>query len=408
MSQTTVTPQAAERMSPQEVRSSASLAAVIGLRMLGLFMIIPVFTIYARSVPGGENATTVGIAIGIYGLVQALFYIPYGWMSDHLGRKPVIAAGLAIFAAGSVVAALAHDMNGLILGRAIQGLGAVSSAVIAFVADLTSEANRTKAMAMVGGFIGISYAVAIVSAPVLFEWIGMKGIFLLIAALAVVAIGVVFWIVPDAGSKPVHRKAPFSVVLHNPELLRINFGVFALHATQIALFVVIPRALVAAGLPVVRHWEMYLPVMGLTFVLMVPAIIVAEKHGKMKPVLLGAIVLLLAGQILLATMPHTLWLVAAFLFVYFLGFNILEACQPSLVSKLAPGERKGAAMGVYNTTQSLGYAVGGAGGGWLLAHVSANAVFGACSVLVFLWLIIAASMARPPQRGHGKATTGQH
>ncbi|WP_420813201.1 MFS transporter [Pararobbsia silviterrae] len=395
-------------MSPQEVRSSASLAAVIGLRMLGLFMIIPVFTIYARTVPGGENATTVGIAIGIYGFVQALFYIPYGSLSDFLGRKVVIAIGLAIFAVGSVVAALAHDMNGLIVGRAIQGLGAVSSAVIAFVADLTSEANRTKAMAMVGGFIGISYAIAIVSAPVLFGWIGMSGIFMLIAALAVLAIAVVIWIVPTPDARPVHRKAPFSTVLRNVELLRLNVGVFALHATQIALFVVIPRALVAAGLPVAHHWQMYLPVMGLTFVLMVPAVIVAEKYGKMKPVLLGAIALLLLGQVLLAAEPHTLWLVATFLFIYFLGFNILEACQPSLVSKLAPGERKGAAMGVYNTTQSLGYAVGGAGGGWVLAHWNANAVFGACSVLVFVWLIIAAGMAPPPQRGHGGATTGQH
>jgi predicted MFS family arabinose efflux permease len=399
MSQTTFTPPAAARMTPQELRSSMSLAAVIGLRMLGLFMIIPVFTIYARTVPGGDNGTTVGIAIGIYGLVQALFYIPYGWLSDRLGRKPVIAAGLAIFALGSVIAALAHDMNGLILGRAVQGLGAVSSAVIAFVADLTAEANRTKAMAMVGGFIGISYAIAIVSAPPLFDWIGMKGIFLLIAALAVLAIAVVFWVVPDPGAKPVHHKAPFRAVLHHPELLRLNFGVFVLHATQIALFVVIPRALVAAGLPVARHWELYLPVMGVSFVLMVPAIIVAEKRGQMKPVMLGAIALLLVGQVLLATVPHTLWMVATFMLIYFLGFNVLEATQPSLVSKLAPGERKGAAMGVYNTTQSLGYAAGGAGGGWLLAHISGNAVFAACSVLVLAWLAVASTMARPPQRG---------
>jgi predicted MFS family arabinose efflux permease len=403
MSQTTFTPPAASRMSPQELRSSMSLAAVIGLRMLGLFMIIPVFTIYARTVPGGENAATVGLAIGIYGFVQALFYIPYGWLSDHLGRKPVIAAGLAIFALGSVIAALAHDMNGLILGRAVQGLGAVSSAVIAFVADLTAEANRTKAMAMVGGFIGISYAIAIVSAAPLFGWIGMKGIFLLIAVLAVAAIAVVFWVVPDPGVKPVHHKAPFRTVLRNPELLRLNFGVFVLHATQIALFVVIPRALVEAGLPVAHHWELYLPVMGLSFVLMVPAIIVAEKHGRMKPVMLAAIALLLVGQVLLATMPHTVWMVATFLLIYFLGFNVLEASQPSLVSKLAPGERKGAAMGVYNTTQSLGYAVGGAGGGWLLAHVSASAVFMGCSVLVLAWLIVAASMARPPQRARAGA-----
>ncbi len=234
----------------------------------------------------------------------------------------------------------------------------------------------------------------------------MQGIFLLIAGLAAIAIAVVIWVVPDSGKKPVHHRAPFRAVLHNPELLRLNFGVFVLHATQIALFVVIPRALVAAGLPVARHWEIYLPVMGLSFVLMVPAIIVAEKRRKMKPVMLGAIALLLAGQILLATVPHTLWMVAAFLLIYFVGFNVLEASQPSLVSKLAPGERKGAAMGVYNTTQSLGYAAGAAGGGWLLAHVSGSAVFTACSVLVFAWLIVAGTMAPPPQRGRGDVAHG--
>ncbi len=287
-------------------------------------------------------------------------------------------------------------MAWIIAGRVIQGMGAVSSAVIAFIADLTAEEHRTKAMAMVGGSVGISFAVAIVGAPIVFHWVGMNGLFALIGVLSIVAVGVVLWIVPDS-PKPVHVPAPFAEVLHNVELLRLNFGVLVLHATQTALFLVVPRILEAGGLPVASHWVVYLPVMGLSFIMMVPAIIAAEKRGKMKPVLLGAITLILIGQLLLGSAPHTIFSVAAILFVYFLGFNILEASQPSLVSKLAPGTRKGAAAGVYNTTQSVGLALGGVIGGWLLKSAGQNAVFFACSGLVLAWLIIAANM-KPPLR----------
>ncbi|MGN6234074.1 MAG: MFS transporter [Trinickia sp.] len=381
-------------MSAPEMRATVSLAGIFALRMLGLFMIMPVFTVYAKTIPGGDNVLLVGIALGAYGVTQSLLYIFYGWASDKLGRKPVIATGLVIFALGSFVAAMAHDMTWIIVGRVIQGMGAISSAIIAFIADLTAEAHRTKAMAMVGGSIGISFAVAIVGAPIVYQWVGMNGLFALVGVLSLIAVGVVLWIVPDA-PKPVHVRAPFAEVLHNVELLRLNFGVLVLHATQTALFLVVPRVLVEGGLPVASHWKIYLPVMGLSFVMMVPAIIAAEKRGKMKPVLCGAIGLILIGQLLLAMAPHTILSVAAILFVYFLGFNILEASQPSLVSKLAPGTRKGAAAGVYNTTQSIGLALGGVVGGWLMKSVSQDAVFFACSGLVFAWLIIAANMKAP-------------
>ncbi|MBN3723734.1 MFS transporter [Burkholderia sp. Ac-20379] len=386
------------RMSAPEMRATASLAAIFALRMLGLFMIMPVFSVYAKTIPGGDNVLLVGIALGAYGVTQSLLYIFYGWASDRFGRKPVIAFGLLVFALGAFIAAFAHDITWIIVGRVVQGMGAVSSAVLAFIADLTSERNRTKAMAMVGGSIGVSFAVAIVGAPIVFHWVGMNGLFTIVGVLSLLAIGVVFWVVPDAPKPPVHVKAPFAEVLRNTELLRLNFGVLVLHATQTALFLVVPRLLVDAGLPVASHWQVYLPVMGLAFVAMVPAIIVAEKRGKMKPVLLGGIASILIGQLLLGSTPHTIVIVAAVLFVYFLGFNILEASQPSLVSKLAPGSRKGAATGVYNTTQSIGLALGGVVGGWLLKTGGANEVFYTCSGLVAVWLIIAASMKAPPRK----------
>ncbi|WP_233865574.1 MFS transporter [Paraburkholderia adhaesiva] len=384
-------------MSAPELRATVSLAAIFALRMLGLFMIMPVFSVYAKTIPGGDNLLLVGVALGAYGVTQSLLYIFYGWLSDKVGRKPVIAAGLVIFAIGSFVAAFGHDITWIIIGRVIQGMGAVSSAVLAFIADLTAEEHRTKAMAMVGGSIGMSFAVAIVGAPIVFHWVGMSGLFTLVGVFSILAVGVVLWVVPDA-PKPVHVRAPFAEVLHNVELLRLNFGVLVLHATQTALFLVVPRLLVDAGLPVKSHWMIYLPVMGLAFVLMVPAIIAAEKRGKMKAVLVSAIGLILIGQLLLGSLSHTLTIVASVLFIYFLGFNILEASQPSLVSKLAPGARKGAATGVYNTTQSIGLALGGVVGGWLLKHGGASTVFYTCSGLVLCWLIIAAYMKAPPKR----------
>ncbi|WP_347555935.1 MFS transporter [Robbsia sp. KACC 23696] len=385
-------------MTALERRATLSLAAIFALRMLGLFMIMPIFSIYAKTIPGGDNTALVGLAIGIYGLTQSLLYIPYGWLSDRIGRKPVIVAGLLVFALGSAIAALAPNLEWIIIGRAIQGAGAISSAITAFIADLTSEANRTKAMATVGASIGVSFAVAIVAAPVVYRWIGMEGLFSVIGLLSIVAIGVVLWVVPDAPKGVPAVRTPFSDVFRNPELLRMNFGVYVLHATQTALFVVLPHMLVAAGLGVSSHWIVYLPVMGVAFVLMVPAIIVAEKRGKMKSVISLAIFLVLIGLVAMLWVPDTIWSIAIVLLVYFTGFNILEASQPSMVSKLSPGPRKGAAMGVYNTLQALGLFSGGAVGGWLVKSHGEHSVFLVTGFLVLVWLIIASRMkAWPPK-----------
>ena len=390
-------------MSGAEVRASASLASIFALRMLGLFLILPVFAVHAKGLSGGENAAMVGLAMGIYGLAQSFGQIPFGIASDKYGRKRVIVIGLILFALGSFVAASAHDIAWVIAGRAIQGAGAISAAVTAFIADSTREEHRTKAMAMVGASIGLTFAVSLVASPVLYKLIGMGGIFSLTGVLALAAIGVVVFVVPDAPMVKA-RRVPFGEVLRHGELMRLNFGVFALHMTQMAMFVVLPAALVQyAGLPVADHWKIYLPVVLASFVFMLPPVFIGEKRGMMKQVFVAAISLLLIVQIgMWATLSHFAehWGVLVFLlFAFFIAFNILEACQPSLVSRIAPAAAKGTALGVYNTLQALGLFCGGALGGWLKQHLGAPSVFVMCAVATLTWLIIASNMKNLPRRG---------
>ncbi|OGB22579.1 MAG: hypothetical protein A3I66_16785 [Burkholderiales bacterium RIFCSPLOWO2_02_FULL_57_36] len=389
-------------MTRTEIRASASLASIFGLRMLGLFLILPVFSIHAHSIPGGESATLVGLALGIYGLTQSFGQIPFGVASDKFGRKRIIVIGLVLFAIGSFIAAVATDIVWVIVGRAVQGAGAISAAVTALIADSTREEHRTKAMAMVGVSIGLTFAGSMVAGPLLYNFIGMSGLFMLIGFLSLSAILVVLLIVPDAPAITPQRVS-FWEILGNAELMRLNFGVFALHVTQMAMFVVVPVALVqTAGIPLSAHWKIYLPVVVASFLLMLPPIFIGEKRGKMKQVFVAAIVLLLLVQIGLSVVlsqaaPHWLALVTLLL-AFFVSFNILEASQPSLVSRFAPGAARGAAFGVYNTLQALGLFCGGALGGWLAQHAGASSVFVLGAGLTVAWLIIAISMKNLPRR----------
>lgn len=390
-----------EKMTPAELRATLSLASIYGLRMLGMFLILPIFAIYASTLPDKPSGFMVGFALGAYGLTQALLQLPFGMASDKYGRKPMIYLGLGIFAVGSMVAALAMNIEGVIIGRAIQGAGAVSAVVTALVADLTRDEHRTKAMATIGGTIGIAFAFSLVAGPILNEWMGVPGIFFLTGVLTLAAIAVVRFVVPDPINSHYHSDASAAPaklmdVLKNTQLLRLNYGIFALHAAQMAMFVVVPFAINDnSHLDVNQHWKIYLPVVLVSFLLMVPGIIYAEKQSKMKQVFVGAVAVMLLAQIMFAFSIHYFWAIIVSLIVYFVAFNLLEASLPSLISKIAPAAAKGTAMGVYNTAQSLGIFVGGALGGYLSHTYGFASTFIFCGVMMFLWLLFASSMQPP-------------
>ena len=390
-----------ESMTRAEKRAASGLAAIFGLRMLGMFLILPVFALYAEDLPGGDSHTLVGLALGMYGLTQALLMLPFGMASDRIGRKKIIIFGLIVFALGSFVAMAATDIYWTIAGRALQGAGAISAAVTAMLADLTREEHRTKAMAFVGSTIGIAFGVSLVAGPALNRVIGVPGLFALTGILALAAIWVVKVWVPDPADSRYHADAQANPaklidVLKNSQLARLDFGIFALHAAQMAMFVVVPVALKNSGLAVDDHWAVYLPVLLGSFALMVPAIIVGEKRGQMKPVFIGAVALMLLAQLGFAFGIDHFWGIVWALFFYFVAFNLLEASLPSLVSKLAPVSAKGTAMGVYNSAQALGLFFGGVFGGWLAQHHGFQAVFIFCVVLMAVWLVASLSMTAPP------------
>ncbi len=380
-------------MTALERRASGSLALIFALRMLGLFLVLPVFALEARKYPGGDDPALVGLAMGIYGLTQALFQLPLGLASDRWGRKRVIVAGLLVFAAGSLLAALANSLTGLLIGRGLQGAGAVSAAVTALLADQTRDTVRTKAMAMIGGSIGLMFALALVAGPMLAAWAGLSGVFALTFALALTGVAVVLWVVPPEPLQQQHAtRGRLAELLHQPDLLRLNFGVFVLHTVQMAMWVAVPALLVQAGLAKSAHWQIYLPAVLLSFAAM-GAMFSLERKGRLRMVLLGAIALVLSVQLGLAAVAATgqqpsLWIMGLLMLVFFCGFNLLEASQPSLVSRMAPATLRGAALGAYNTLQSLGLFAGGALGGALSKWAGMPGLFAATAALTAVWLLV--------------------
>ena len=387
------------RMTPVELRASLSLAGIFALRMLGLFLVLPVFALEARGYAGGSDPARVGLAMGVYGLTQALLQLPFGLASDRLGRKPVIVAGLLVFLAGSLVAAFATTLDGLIIGRSLQGAGAISAAVTALLADQTRDAVRTKSMALVGGGIGLMFALSLVLAPMLVALVGLSGLFALTALLALAGMVIVLWVTPpEPAERPVVSRGSLASVLRNAALLRLNLGVFILHAVQLAMWMAVPAMLVQAGLPREHHWWVYLPAVLASFGVMGTTLFPLERRGYLRAVFLsavGLVALVQLGLLLEAGARPELWQLAALLFVFFCGFNVLEATQPSLVSRLAPAASRGAALGVYNTLQSLGLFAGGAFGGVLLGRLGAQGMFATCAVAMLVWLALAWPMRAP-------------
>lgn len=407
------------RMTPTERRAAFSLAGVYGLRMLGLFLMLPVLAVGARSLTGGDDVAAVGLALGIYGLTQAVLQLPFGLASDRYGRKPVIILGLLMFVAGSVWCAVAPSVDQLVWGRALQGAGAVSAAVSAYLADLTRDEVRTRAMAIVGASIGLSFALSLVLAPPIYGWAGLSGLFWLTAVLGGLACVMVLRLpTPPALTAAASSEAAAPLgeqirsLLADPQLLRLNLGIFSMMTLQAAMFIAIPTGLDRLGLRLEEHWMVYLPLLLLAFAAVIPLILMGERRGRLRPLFLGGIVLLglAMGALLLAAMPSAgwaTWLVAVWLFM--VGFNLMEALLPSWVSRVAPAASRGLALGLYNTFMSLGLFAGGALGGTLLRAQGLAGVFWAGILLSLAWLLVSRGLleigprkprASPPSDPH--------
>ena len=384
-----------------ERRSVLALAMVYLFRMLGLFLIMPVISVAADGLDGAD-AALIGAAIGIYGFTQASLQIPMGMLSDKLGRKRVILFGLLLFALGSIICAHADSIATLIIGRAVQGAGAIASTLMALLSDVTKEQNRTKAMAMVGISIGASFMLSLILGPVLFQWVGLTGLFYLSFAFSIVGMGLIVWAVPNVTEHTFKRDTTPSLValkdvLRNGRLRFLNISVFLLHGSLTALFVAIPSLLIHRyGLSLGQHSILYLLVMGAAFVLMLPLVIAAEAKGLMKHVL--TIVITIIGLATVAMeWASNVWLFGVTVCLFFVAFNTLEATLPSVVSKLAPVGYRGTAMGVFSTHQFMGAFVGGAGGGWLLQNTSMTMLFSIIGGIWLLWAVVSAWQPTPKQ-----------
>jgi predicted MFS family arabinose efflux permease len=388
------------QMTPLEKRSISGLSIIFALRMLGLFMILPVFSIAADQY-SDATPMLIGLAIGAYGLTQALLQIPFGMLSDRIGRKKVITIGLILFALGSVVAANAESIYTVILGRLLQGSGAIAAAVMALIADLTRDDHRTKAMATIGISIGLSFSVALASGAALESWIGLSGIFWATAILALAGIGVLHLIVPTPTRcinhkdiEPVPKQ--FANVFKNADIMRLVFSIMVLHLLLTTTFFALPISLQDyAGLESNKQALTYLPILILAFISMVPFIIIAEKKRKMKATFIMAISTLMLVQLLWSTLPTSLFLSLLGLWLFFTAFNVLEASLPSLMSKLSPLENKGTALGVYSSAQFIGAFFGGLLGGIIYSEFGLAAVFIACAILTLAWLFVVLPMQAP-------------
>ena len=375
-------------MNKQERVFAFKISLIMATRMLGLFMIFPIFSVYASE----YTSTTpylIGLTIGIYGLTQALLQIPFGYLSDKYGRKPMLIIGLIVFFIGSVVAANSTDIIGIVIGRALQGAGAISAVLMAFLADFVSENQRPKANAFVGVQIGIAFMLALLLGPIISVNLGMSGLFWVIALLSIIALIIVSTL-PNAKPKEQYALSIANIKkVLNIDLLRLDFSVFALHLILTCGFIAMPIFLKENNIVDIKDsWQMYLPIIILSFIGMLPMVILAAKYQKIKPVFLNAIALLIISQILFYQIQLTYTSFFILLTLFFIAFNALEAILPSLIASNASADKRGLAMGLYATSQFLGAFVGGIVGGLIYNIFNLNSVFLFTTFIAIIWLII--------------------
>ena len=386
------------QLSKDEWRISGILSGVYALRMLGLFLVLPVLSLYAAELAGSQKSLWIGWAMGAYGLTQACLQLPFGMVSDKWGRKKTIYIGMTMFIVGSFIAAAATSIEWLVLARALQGAGAISAVITALMSDLIRDSVRTRAMSMVGMSIGLTFALSLVAAPLLVSVIGMSGLFVLTGVSMLLAMFAVYKYVPDPEKNTSSNRLPALQIALQPQLWRLNFGIFALHAAQMALFISLPFLFLQMGIAQEAQWKVYAPMVLFGMVLMVPVIIYGEKKRKLKQTLLFAIGMMVVAQAMLATKHNAVMVMTAALVIYAIAFNVLEAILPSMVAKFAPAEQRGAAMGFYSTAQSIGLFIGGVAGGGLFSRFGFEGVFVFATALMLIWWAIAATGAAPKPR----------
>jgi len=387
-------------MNSTEKKAALTLSAVFALRMLGLFMLLPVFSLVGQQL-NGYTPALIGLAIGAYGLTQAFFQIPFGWLSDRFGRKPIILFGLVLFVIGSLVAAMSEHIYGVIAGRLLQGCGAIASAIMALAADLSRDEQRTKIMASIGMSIGAAFAMAMIIGPGLTSWVGLKGIFLVIAVLAVVAMLVIYFLTPNPDAQFVQRDAiasrgQFAKIFKDGQLMRLNFGIFTLHFLLTSFFVAFPNRLKGLGVDLADHSWIYLVTMIAAVILMLPMIILAEKKRQHARVMLAGVMLIALVQFSFGMFQFPLVIVVVALVIYFTGFNLMEALLPSMISRMAPLSGKGTALGVYSTSQFAGAFLGGPVAGLIMQYRGMDGIYLIGAVMAVLWAVLLLGLKNPP------------
>lgn len=380
-------------MNSLEKRATFALASIFSIRMLGLFMVLPIFSIYAAHL-NSATPLLIGIAIGIYGLTQAIMQLPFGMLSDRFPRKKIILIGILLFILGSIVAAVSNSIQGIILGRALQGSGAIGSVIIALITDLTRIEQRSKSLAIIGIMIGFSFLLSMLLGPILGNFLHLKGIFWLTAILGGISLLILLLIIPntDYSSLPPHLTwQNFLELFFQKELIRLNFGIFSLHTILTASFVVLP-IMISHMMKQQNTWILYFSTLLISCILIFPLLGSAERNNRIKQMFITAIITLMLSLIWLRFFNHNLYEIAVGLIAFFTAFNFLEANLPSLISRAAPADRKGTAIGIYSSSQYLGIFCGGVLGGWIYGHLTLETVFSVCGIIALFWLFITYKM----------------